>query len=194
MDTIKARTARKLSFDVRQQEIVVGSLLGDGYLVKTTRGYAFRVNHGLAQKAYVDWKYAELEQFVCSKPRQSGKCYYFRTVSHPYLDILRASFYDGTTKIVPAQIADWMSPMVLAIWLMDDGSREGNQIRINSQSFSLKENQHLVSILKAKFGISATINRDKDKFRLRVNATSMQFMKQLVVPYVIPSMHYKLSL
>ena len=55
MDTILAREARTRKLTTRQKGIVIGSLLGDGYLVPTTRGYAFRVNHGLKQKAYVDW-------------------------------------------------------------------------------------------------------------------------------------------
>ena len=194
MDTLKARIAREEILSRRQFEIVVGSLLGDAYLVKTTRGYAFRVNHGLAQKAYVDWKYSELEEFTNSKPRQSGKCYYFRTVSHPSFLELQEIFYDENRKIIPCQLEEWLSPLVLAVWLMDDGTKEGNQVRINTQSFSREENEMLIDILKAKLGIVATLNRDKNYYRLRVSANSMQHVKHIVAPHFIPSMHYKLSL
>ena len=81
----------------------------------------------------------------------------------------------------------------LAVWLMDDGARDGNQVRINSQSFSIEENERLICILRAKLGIMASLNRDKNKFRLRVNANSMLHMKQLVAPFIIPSMLYKFS-
>ena len=77
---------------------------------------------------------------------------------------------------------------------MDDGSKDGRQLRINSQSFSREENETLISILKAKFGIVATLNRDKDRFRLRVKASSMSIVRQITAPYIIPSMRYKLSL
>ena len=193
MDTIKAREARTLSLTSRQFEIVVGSLLGDGYLVSTTRGFAFRVNHSINQKDYVDWKYQELEILTNSPPRCSGKCYYFRTVSHPMLSNLHDAFYVNRIKKLPRQIDEWMSPLVLSVWIMDDGARDGNQLRINSQSFSLEENEILIDILKAKLGITATINRDKDKFRLRVSANSLPILRQIVVPFLIPSMRYKLS-
>ena len=65
---------------------IIGTLLGDGYLDKTTRGYSLRIHHGIAQKEYVDYKYQLIKCFVNSAPKTSGKAYYFRTVSHPELN------------------------------------------------------------------------------------------------------------
>ena len=82
----------------------------------------------------------------------------------------------------------------LAVWLMDDGAVDRKQVRLNTQSFSFAENEALVSLLRAKFGIEASINRDKDRCRLRINNASIQRFKDLVGPYLIPSMLYKLPL
>ena len=98
MDTLRARRTRLTSLTRRQKSIIVGSLLGDAYLVKTTCGYAFRVNHGLLQKCYVDWKYEELKNLTNSAPRQSTRCYYFRTVSHKHFLELQKEFYRGGAK------------------------------------------------------------------------------------------------
>lgn len=194
MDTLRARVARKVKLTRRQKEIVIGSLLGDAHLVATTRGYAFRLNHGIAQKEYVDWKFQELENLTNLSPRVCNeKVYYFRSVSHPFFDLLRNKFYPGRLKVLPKDLDKWLTPLSLAIWFMDDGAREGCQVRINSQSFSLKENKRLIRILEAKLGISATINRDKDRFRLKVNDKSMDRFRKLVSPYLLPSMLYKLS-
>lgn len=193
MDTLKAKLARTVQLTERQQQIVIGSLLGDGHLVHTTRGYALRMNHGIQQRAYVNWKYEELKNLTNSAPQTYQRSYYFRTVSHPYFDFLRTQFYQKSQKVVPAQLAQWMGPITLAIWLMDDGSRDKYQLRLNSQSFSLQENKHLIRILEATFGITVTVNRDKQKFRLRVSARSMPRVRQLVAPFIIPSMQYKLS-
>ena len=76
---------------------------------------------------------------------------------------------------------------------MDDGGKDANSIRINTQSFSYDENIFIIEVLRAKFGIVARVNRDKDKFRLRVATKSMPFVRQLLEPYIIPSMLYKLS-
>ena len=191
---LRARKARNLILTAEQRDVVIGSLLGDGHLVATTRGFAFRVNHGLIQKAYVDWKYSQLEELTNSSPRASGNCYYFRTVSHPYFDELRRLFYRQAQKILPLQLDEWFTPLVLAVWIMDDGARDGRQLRINSQCFSAQENTRLIEIMKAKLGITASLNRDKGKFRLRIAATSMSCVRQIVAPYIVPSMQYKLSL
>lgn len=194
MDTIKSRIARQYVLRKRQKEIIAGSLLGDGHLTQTTRGFAFRVNHGIAQKEYVDWKFQELSEITNSAPMlyRERSCY-FRSVSHPFLGILQKEFYTGKCKIIPHSIGQWLTPLSLSVWIMDDGSRDGNQLRINSQSFTKEENEKLIHVLEAKLGIQATLNKDKNKFRLRIKDTSMRTIREITEPYIIPSMRYKFS-
>lgn len=195
MDTFLAREARKISFSDMQRKLIIGSLLGDGYLDKTTRGYALRIHHGIAQKEYVDYKYQFIRIFVNSAPKVSGKAYYFRTVSHPELTIMRKYFYTKQRKILPKNLLEeYFDGLILAIWIMDDGAADKNQLRINTQCFSLNEHLWLINFLQAKLGIKSTINIDKGKFRLRIRDSSMNLLKQLILPYMIPSMLYKLSL
>ena len=194
MNTKRAQSARLLPITPRQQEIIIGSLLGDGHLAETTRGYAFRVNHGLVQKAYVDWKYRELNSLTNSVPNVYKSTYYFRTVSHQYFDELRSLFYRKEKKIIPENIHRLLTPLAIAVWFMDDGTKEGKQVRINSQSFTKKENQKLSRTLEATLGIKSTINRDKHLFRLRISDQSMSLFRKTVEPHIIPSMRYKLSL
>lgn len=133
MDTFLAREARKLSFNQQQQMLIVGTLLGDGYLDKTTRGYSLRIHHGISQKEYVDYKYLIINSFVNSAPKQSRKAYYFRTISHPYLNVLRKHFYIQQKKILPKIfLEENFNAFALAIWIMDDGAADHNQIRINT--------------------------------------------------------------
>ena len=193
VETIFARKARKQELSLEQRDLIVGSLLRDGYLVKTTRGYAFRVNHGPIQKNYVDWKYGMLRNLVNSSPRFAEKCYYFRTVSYPFFDQLQEQFYSGNKKVVPCEVVEkQMNPFVLAVWIMDDGSKDGRQLRINSQSFSKYENLFLRDILQTKLGIRSTLNQDKGRYRLRISDQSMADLRKQVMPYIIPSMLYKL--
>ncbi|MCO6432575.1 MAG: hypothetical protein J5J00_17110 [Deltaproteobacteria bacterium] len=194
METHRSRIARDIELTHRQKEILFGSMLGDGYLVRTTRGYAFRVNHCLGQKPLVDWKYYELQTLTNSPPRTYKNSYYFRTVSHQLFSQLREMFYEQNRKRIPKMLDEFLTPLALAVWIMDDGAKDGRQLRINTQSFSLEENEILLKFMKAKFGIWATINRDKNRYRLRVSAASMSNVRQLVTPHIIPSMQYKLSL
>ncbi|UCD14826.1 MAG: hypothetical protein JSV34_03635 [Candidatus Omnitrophota bacterium] len=193
METIFARQARKQKLREQQYNLIIGSLLGDAYLVKTTRGYAFRVNHGVRQKDYVDWKYKILKDFVNSPPRFTESCYYFRTISHPAFHCLREQFYSDRKKVVPRDLIETeMNSFIMAVWIMDDGSKDGRQLRINSQSFNRDENLFLQGVLYAKLGIKSTLNQDKGKYRLRVSNESMARLRNLVTPYIVPSMLYKL--
>ena len=186
--------ARLIMLTKRQQEVVIGSLLGDGHLAKTTRGYAFRVNHGLVQEEYVWWKFNELEQLTNSSPHTALNHCYFRTVSHSYFDEMRSIFYNGDRKIIPQSIKDFITPLSLAVWFMDDGTKEGRQVRLNTQSFTRQENEVLSHVLEATLEIKSTINKDKKYFRLRICDQSMNLFREVVHPYIIPSMQYKLSL
>jgi hypothetical protein len=195
MDTYFARRARALPLEGEQRSLVIGSLLGDGTLLETTAGYCFRVHHGLAQSALVEWKYRIMASFVRSEPRESGHGIYFRTVSHPAFSELRGMFYDGKRKIIPFKLLESaFDPLALAVWIMDDGASDGRQLRLNTQCFTFSEVVQLSQILYSILAIETTINLDKERFRLRCKAASMARVRSLVGEYIIPEMRYKLSL
>jgi hypothetical protein len=195
VETHFAKRARESSLNSLQRELIVGSVLGDAYLMPTTSGFCFRVNHGKQQRDYVDWKFGMLAELVRTPPRESGNCYYFRTVTHPEFSHYRECFYHGGRKVVPIGLLnEQFTEFSLAIWLMDDGAVDRRQVRLNTQSFSLAENEALASFLRAKFGIEARLNRDKDRCRLRITDASIQRLQNLVGSYLIPSMLYKLPL
>jgi hypothetical protein len=175
--------------------VIVGSLLGDATLLPTTSGFCFRVHHGLGQQNLVDWKHAELARLVRTAPRRSGSGYYFRTVTHPELSHLRERFYVGSRKVVPLELLhDDLTVTGLATWIMDDGAADGNQLRINTQSFTAEEAVGLCDLLRAKFGLVMTVNVDKGCPRLRCSAASMPRLIDLIKSHMIPDMLYKLSL
>jgi len=195
VETYFARRARQRPLDELQHEVVVGSLLGDGTLLKTTAGWCFRVHHGLEQRSYVETKYAFLREYVQSPPRQSGRAYYFRTVTHQAFSDYRERFYKANRKVVPIDLLrERLGGLGLAIWLMDDGGADGNGVRLNTQSFSYEENVELASFLRTTFGLDARLNRDKCAFRLRIAAASRSRLLELVERHLHPDMSYKLSL
>jgi hypothetical protein len=195
VDTYFARRARQRPLDRIQREFIVGSLLGDGTLLKTTSGWCFRVHHGLAQRSYVDFKHRFVHEYVQSPPRQSGRAYYFRTITHLAFSEYRERFYQANRKIVPIELLrEQLTGLGLAIWLMDDGSADGEGVRLNTQSFSETENEALAAILRTTFGLDVRLNRDKNAFRLRIAAGSKLQLVEAIRPYMHPNMSYKLSL
>jgi hypothetical protein len=194
IDTFFAREARRRPLEKTQHEFVIGSLLGDATILRTSAGWCFRVNHGLAQRPYVEYKYQFLREYVQSPPRNSGATCYFRTVTHPEFSEYRSRFYEQNRKLVPVELVhNQLSPLGLAIWIMDDGNADRGAVRLNTQSFSLAENNALAAILAGKFGLDARINRDKAGFRLRITVSSRKRLIEIVGPYFHPDMTYKLS-
>ncbi len=194
IETQFAKVARTIPLTPLQRAMLIGSLLGDATLLPTTAGFCFRVHHGHRQKAYVDWKYAVLSRYVRTAPRECRNGYYFRTVTHPEFSRMREQFYQGTSKIVPMQLLiEQFTEHSLAVWLMDDGGADGNQIRLNTQSFTIIEVEGLQGFLRAKLGLNTSINMDKGKPRLRFTAASTSLLNDMVRSHIIPSMLYKFA-
>src|SRR3989339_1936074 len=115
---------REVELTADQLAVIVGTLLGDGYLDETTMGYSLRLHHGIKQKDYIDWKYKILSNIVNSPPKENGTRVYFRTVSHPYLVNLRKLFYKkDRSRVIPESFLEkFLNTLSLAVWIMDDGT------------------------------------------------------------------------
>jgi hypothetical protein len=102
-------------------------------------------------------------------------------------------------KVVPEGISDLLThPLTLAVWLMDDGNKNKDVLFLNTQSFSLQEQDRLCRCLWEKFGIASTLNfhchfGDKCLHRIRLTREGSKVAAQLAAPYVLPSMRYKFS-
>jgi len=192
MESPKIWGMRKKKLSQRQKEFLVGTLLGDGCLLWTTRGYCLRIHHGIRQKKYVEWKYEIMKDLVNTPPKLSHRGYYFRTVSNPVFDWYRKIFYQGKEKKVPENIQDLLIPLGLAVWIMDDGSRDKGCVRISTHSFNYPDQLKLRETIKDKFGIKSSIQKAKDKFWLWMKSETIPILVKLVKPYFLPSLLYKL--
>jgi hypothetical protein len=184
----------RLELSTLQESILIGMILGDAHLEVTGFDACLRIKHGGEQKDFVMWKYQQFHEWVLSPPRKIlGKdAWYFRTISHPQIRAYHDRFYFDGRKIVPETIPSLLiSPVSLAVWIMDDGSRDDEALRINTQSFSYDEHRLLQGCLAANFELDTTIHRDKDKFRLYFPIRETRALYYLVAPYLIPSMQYK---
>ena len=45
-------------------------------------------------------------------------------------------------KIIPENIADWLSPRVLVFWSMDDGNSSESGFYLNTLSYTLEEHPY----------------------------------------------------
>ena len=186
------------SLTQEQKSIIIGSLLGDGYLrIVSGRKNAFlEVNHSISEKDYVDWKYQEFKNLVKSPPKaRKGNdkriAYRFFTKQHPGITKLYQEFYQDREKIIPN--LKW-NPLIVAVWFMDDGSRSYRTYYLNTQRFDCRSQKRLIQMLQEQYGIESSLNRDKEYYRIRIKQNSAEKFKKLVQNYILPAMKYKLGL
>lgn len=98
-------------------------------------------------------------------------------------------------KVIPSNIEEYLTPLALAVWFMDDGSKCGSSIKIATNSFREKDILYLCEILKHKYNIiSLKINGGKNKeYYLYIYKISLPLFSKIVKPYMLPSSYYKLN-
>lgn len=176
-----------------QHSIVVGSLLGDGAMRRKANAL-LEINHCFEQRAYVDWKYQHLIDLVRTAPKAqisngSRIAYRFTTLSLKELTPYHAAFYAGGVKSIPAFE---LTPLALAVWFMDDGSKSYRTVYLNTQQFDVPSQERLKAQLLSQFGIKVTLNRDKAYYRLRMAVDSVARFRGLIEPYLLEEFAYKL--
>ena len=97
-------------------------------------------------------------------------------------------------KKVPSWIEEYITPIGLAHWIMQDGSRQKEQgIYIATHSFTYEECIFLSQILNRKFNLKSTVVKSgfKNQWRISIWKESMPILVALVKPYIIDEMKYK---
>jgi len=192
----------------KQKEVLIGTLLGDGTLELNGRYPRLRVDHGMKQKAYVEWKYkifhglttGKIKHFSQKLDRRTKKRYRhckFDTISIYPLNKFYRMFYGKGRKQVPKNIGKILKkPLSLAVWYMDDGYKRNdcNAIRINTDSFSFKDQELLSKCLKINFGINTKLHRKGKFWNIYIPSQEAKKFCNIVKPYIIPEMEYKISL
>lgn len=193
--------------------MIIGSTLGDSHLEKRKNGIGTRVIFEQSNRnvEYLMWFHAYFSsRGYCSstKPKlkkrikQEGKVYYqYRISSYTFSSFnwIHEMFYklvDGKNiKFVPLNIEEYLTPLALAIWFMDDGSSKGKGASIATNCFTLEEVNFLCKVLKSKYNIIAKSNKSgKDKGHIiYIHSNSMKLFTSIVKPYLLPSLYYKLG-
>jgi len=181
-----------------QKSVIIGCVLGDGYLRKLPgRKDAFlEINHSFKAKEYVDWKYSILKNICLSPPKkrklkEGREAYRFFTRQHPEITKIYERFYRSGKKVVPHGME--IDPVILAVWFMDDGSKtKKGDVYLNCQQFDFRSQRRLLHALRM-IGIRARMNKDKKYYRIRIYKESIPKFLEIIKPYIIPSMRYKIA-
>lgn len=191
----------------REESIIVGLLLGDGSMQRLSRKSArLVVKHGVRQREYIYFLYDELRRWVKTPPKMTTELdrrfgtktnrYRFRTINSSYLLSYYLLFYDDQgKKRLPDNISQILDDLSLAIWFMDDGSYKNDSkgLLINSNHFSVEEQKEIQRVLKNRFKINTTLHTIGRWKRIYIPAAESSKFAKIILPYVVPSMRYKLQ-
>src|SRR3990167_1104893 len=178
-----------------ERQIVVGSLLGEGYMrIMPARSDAFlEINHSQKAKAYVDYKFESLKRLCRTAPKERATnedrvAYRFFTRQHKAFTDLYHQFYRQGKKRIPIDVV--LDPVILAVWYMDDGSKSRDRdVYLNTQQFSIADQKRLLYLLR-EMGIKARLNKDKKYYRVRLLKESIPDFMKIISSHVCSSMEY----
>lgn len=188
--------------------IIFGSLLGDAHGEKRLNGvgtrfsfsqedshveYLLYLHKFMSEASYCNPKTPVITQRLGSKGKLR-KVVRFSSWTYTSFNWIHNIWYKDGIKHVPDCIGEYLTPLALAIWIMDDGSKLGNGFKFCTNSFSYNDCLKLVVVLNDNFNIKASVQSagSKDQYVIYVWKESMNNLRTIVSPYIIPEMKYKI--
>lgn len=151
----------------REEQVLLGTLLGDGSLRISARFVNPRVSfrHSEKQKEYFDWKVRELKSFSSAKDvwfqsadleDKGGAKWRYQSAATPDLMKIYKLITKRGRKTVTRRWLNKLTPLSLALWWMDDGSIVGNGRKgiLCTDSFSEEEIKIIVRYFRIVWDIN----------------------------------------
>ena len=194
------------SLSPKQHAMLVGKILGDGCLEKNGKHVRLRIEHGEKQEKYVFWFYKEFNMYVQKQPYilwhagrngKQTKRWRFSTLSLNIFDQYYMDFYHNGKKRIPEHIqALLQSPLVLAVWYMDDGylRTDKSGAYICSSSFTQKEHEVLQQTLFENFSLHTAVHFAGGFARLHIPSRDLRMFANIIRPHMVECMKYKFPL
>lgn len=186
--------------------VIFGSLLGEGTAErKPGSGTQFTFFQEAIHVKYLLWLHNQLQTWgyckstvptITKKLGKKGKIrknIRFHTWTYTSFDWIYDIWYVNGVKIIPQCISDYLTPLALAIWIMDSGVKDSGGLNFTN-CFSFSDCLLLVQVLDKNFGVKATIQSTgcSKKNRVCILKDSMPKLKEIVGPFIRPEMKYKL--
>jgi hypothetical protein len=185
------------------KSMIYGLLISDAWLaINKTGNTRFAFKQSISNSLFVLHVFNRLSHFCSNYPSITTtylKNKKFKGVSlvtrfYPCLTELYNIFYMKGVKIVPLDLYEIIDYELLAYWIMSDGTKSGNAIYLQTQSFTIKECAFIISVLIHKFDLSCNIHLQRKQPVIYISAKSMKKIRNKLISYFIPSMYYKLNI
>lgn len=206
-----------LSLTQDQREIIIGVMLGDGSMECGTSGKTARltieqsksVHQGYFEHLYElfpGWfpsKAKDVERTSTKVNPDTGENntntnLNARTSYHRDFAEFYHLFYKDNKKIIPINISDYLTPKSIAYWYMDDGALKGSDRLgkyLHTEGFEVEQLPILQAAL-LKFNVKTSLHskgkNGKVQKAIYIGADHDPIFSELIRPYIIPCMYYKL--
>jgi len=190
--------------------IIFGSLLGGGDVERKKDGTRITFFQEAMHVKYLLWLHNQLAiRGYCNptvpaigkrlgKKGKVRKTIRFATWTYTSFDWIYDLWYVNGVKVVPSTIGDYLTPLALAIWVMDSGVKasitQGGAGLKFINCFSYSDCLLLVQVLHKNFGLKAIIGSTgaSSQFRIYIPKESMVDLRNKVGTFIIPEQKYKL--
>ena len=202
-----------IELSIEQKEAIIGLMLGDASLQSQNKGKTYRIKFewGDKNKAYVLHVFNLFDEWLLSQPHKKERLspkgnlivnWGFQTFSHKAFNYLSELFLldkGGKKGISENLVQDHLTPKGLAYWFMDDGGKldynknsKNRSVVLNTHSFTDLEVENLCDQLSNKFELLCEVRSNKNKKIIVIKDTSYSKFYQLINPYLLEEMKYKL--
>lgn len=206
---LKEYKSQLIELNIEQFEAGIGLILGDAYIRSRDEGKTYCMQFEWKNKAYMDHVCLLYDQWVLSPPHKKERVNHLgnlvitwgaQTFKHQAFNKLANLFIVNNKKTIPNNLVEnYLTPMSLAYWFMDDGGKwdynknsTNKSIVLNTQSFTFEEVEYLVKGLRNKFQLNCYVKINKNKPIIYIDSMSYLIFYNLIKPYLIPLMMYKL--
>lgn len=197
--------------------VIIGNMLGDGWGENRVNNTRFHIHMGSPNVEYLMWLhkfFSDRGYCSSSKPKLARNInkgnvvyfsYKFRTWTYSSLNWIYHAFYadagkpvsgaggSGKKKVIPTNIEDLLTPLTLAIWIMDDGGIHPSGMILSTYCFSMKDMRLLQKALHTKFDIETNVLLRKAGPIIYIPKSQLPKLSKIVKKFMVPSMYYKLN-
>lgn len=207
---MKRKIVKKLNKE--QKSLLIALLLGDGTI---SSNYVFKLSHSEEQREFLEWKVKlaneagfklnGIKEYISKCGYNVGKNVLYSQFSiNPTIKALRRTVYIPK-KTITRKLLNWLNPLGIAIWFMDDGCINVNTSKQRSSiqhtikiatCVDLSTANIIINYFNEVWNIKFRLfNEGKNTYSIASSTEEdcFNFVK-LVKPYIIqvPSLLYKI--
>ena len=105
-------------------------------------------------------------------------------------------FYVNGVKGIPNNIYELLTPVAFAHLILGDGGFKSKGIYLCTDSYTIQDVVRLMNVLIIRYGLKCTLHKASNGkgYRIYISRHSVDKVIEIVLPYLTPSMYYKVGI